>query len=193
MRACQPFSPWLGRCVTPPNTPVFLDSTSPGRVHEAVVVLLPSGARPGQAGLHVVEERGELPELLLLPLGEGVVVALGAFQLHAQEEARRRRRDVLDALGPHPLQNPALQRGRRVVAEVEPVIAVEAFEQERELAYRMKKFSSKKEEEVNDAKAARERFIKANLRLVVSVAKKAVTPKASCDKATRRTLSRKAW
>jgi RNA polymerase primary sigma factor len=44
-------------------------------------------------------------------------------------------------------------------------------EQERELAYRMKKFSSKKVEEVADANAARERFIKANLRLVVSVAK----------------------
>jgi RNA polymerase primary sigma factor len=44
-------------------------------------------------------------------------------------------------------------------------------EQERELAYRMKKMNSKKEEEVADAKSARERFIKANLRLVVSVAK----------------------
>jgi RNA polymerase primary sigma factor len=44
-------------------------------------------------------------------------------------------------------------------------------EQERQLAYRMRKFSSKNEEEVNDAKAARENFIKANLRLVVSVAK----------------------
>jgi len=44
-------------------------------------------------------------------------------------------------------------------------------EQERELAYRMKKMNSKKPEESDDAKAARERFIKANLRLVVSVAK----------------------
>ncbi|HYE99158.1 MAG TPA: sigma-70 family RNA polymerase sigma factor [Planctomycetota bacterium] len=44
-------------------------------------------------------------------------------------------------------------------------------EQERELAYRMKKMNSKKPAESDDAKAAREQFIKANLRLVVSVAK----------------------
>jgi len=44
-------------------------------------------------------------------------------------------------------------------------------EQERQLAYRMKKMASKKPEEAADARAAREQFIKANLRLVVSVAK----------------------
>ena len=44
-------------------------------------------------------------------------------------------------------------------------------EQERQLARRMLKMESKKEEEAEDAQAARQQFIKANLRLVVSVAK----------------------
>jgi RNA polymerase primary sigma factor len=44
-------------------------------------------------------------------------------------------------------------------------------EQEQQLARRMKKMSSKVVAESDDAKAAREQFIKANLRLVVSVAK----------------------
>ena len=44
-------------------------------------------------------------------------------------------------------------------------------EQERELAKRMKKLSAKREAERDDAHKAREQFIKANLRLVVSVAK----------------------
>ncbi len=44
-------------------------------------------------------------------------------------------------------------------------------EQERELAKRMKKLDSKEAEKQQDAKDAREQFIKANLRLVVSVAK----------------------
>ena len=50
-------------------------------------------------------------------------------------------------------------------------VALLTAEQERQLAYRMKKMTSKKPEEVKDAKDARENFIKANLRLVVSVAK----------------------
>jgi RNA polymerase primary sigma factor len=44
-------------------------------------------------------------------------------------------------------------------------------EQERELAKRMRKFASKHEADRADAQKAREQFIKANLRLVVSVAK----------------------
>jgi RNA polymerase primary sigma factor len=44
-------------------------------------------------------------------------------------------------------------------------------EQERELAKRMKKLAAKREAERDDAQKAREQFIKANLRLVVSVAK----------------------
>jgi RNA polymerase primary sigma factor len=44
-------------------------------------------------------------------------------------------------------------------------------EQERELARRMKGFKSKEAAKIEDAKAAREQFIRANLRLVVSVAK----------------------
>ena len=44
-------------------------------------------------------------------------------------------------------------------------------EQERQLARRMTKMESKKEEEAMDAQEARQQFIKANLRLVVSVAK----------------------
>ncbi len=50
-------------------------------------------------------------------------------------------------------------------------VALLTAEQERTLAKRMKKFSSKKPLEVQDARDAREQFIKANLRLVVSVAK----------------------
>ena len=44
-------------------------------------------------------------------------------------------------------------------------------EQERELAKRMKKLAAKRETDRTDAQRAREQFIKANLRLVVSVAK----------------------
>ncbi|HEU4339789.1 MAG TPA: sigma-70 family RNA polymerase sigma factor [Planctomycetota bacterium] len=44
-------------------------------------------------------------------------------------------------------------------------------EQERELAKRMKKLAAKRETDRTDAQKAREQFIKANLRLVVSVAK----------------------
>ena len=44
-------------------------------------------------------------------------------------------------------------------------------EQERELAKRMKKMAGKREEDRADGQKAREQFIKANLRLVVSVAK----------------------
>jgi RNA polymerase primary sigma factor len=44
-------------------------------------------------------------------------------------------------------------------------------EQERELAKRMKKLAAKREEDRADGHKAREQFIKANLRLVVSVAK----------------------
>ncbi len=44
-------------------------------------------------------------------------------------------------------------------------------EQERQLAKRMKGFKSKDPVRIDDARAAREQFIKANLRLVVSVAK----------------------
>jgi RNA polymerase primary sigma factor len=44
-------------------------------------------------------------------------------------------------------------------------------EQETELARRMRKMNSKVPAEADDARAAREQFIKANLRLVVSVAK----------------------
>jgi RNA polymerase primary sigma factor len=43
--------------------------------------------------------------------------------------------------------------------------------EERELARRMKRLGSKKEAERKDAEAAREAFIRANLRLVVSIAK----------------------
>jgi RNA polymerase primary sigma factor len=44
-------------------------------------------------------------------------------------------------------------------------------EEERELAWRMKRLDSPDENERRDAREARERFIKANLRLVVSIAK----------------------
>jgi RNA polymerase primary sigma factor len=44
-------------------------------------------------------------------------------------------------------------------------------DQEMELARRMKKMNSREPAEADDARAAREQFIKANLRLVVSVAK----------------------
>ena len=50
-------------------------------------------------------------------------------------------------------------------------VALLTAEQERELSYRMRKMTSKKEAERKDGDAARERFIRANLRLVVSVAK----------------------
>jgi RNA polymerase primary sigma factor len=50
-------------------------------------------------------------------------------------------------------------------------VALLTAPQERDLARRMKKSSSKKEEERRDAQIAREDFIRANLRLVVSIAK----------------------
>jgi RNA polymerase primary sigma factor len=50
-------------------------------------------------------------------------------------------------------------------------VALLTAEQEQQLARRMKKMNSKVEAEAADARAAREQFIKANLRLVVSVAK----------------------
>ena len=50
-------------------------------------------------------------------------------------------------------------------------VALLTAEQEHELSYRMRKMTSKKEAERKDGDAARERFIRANLRLVVSVAK----------------------
>ncbi len=50
-------------------------------------------------------------------------------------------------------------------------VALLTSAQEMELARRMKKMASKEPSEAEDARAAREQFIKANLRLVVSVAK----------------------
>ena len=50
-------------------------------------------------------------------------------------------------------------------------LSIITAEQERQLAKRMKKMQSKKQAELRDARNAREQFIKANLRLVVSVAK----------------------
>src|SRR4029079_16413299 len=38
--------------------------------------------------LNARKERSEAPELLLLPVGERMVVALGAFDAHAEEDAR---------------------------------------------------------------------------------------------------------
>jgi RNA polymerase primary sigma factor len=50
-------------------------------------------------------------------------------------------------------------------------VALLTAQQEMDLAKRMKKMNSKEPSEAEDARAAREQFIKANLRLVVSVAK----------------------
>jgi RNA polymerase primary sigma factor len=54
--------------------------------------------------------------------------------------------------------------------EIQDVALLTAL-QEQQLAKRMKKMNSKVDSEAADARAAREQFIKANLRLVVSVAK----------------------
>ncbi len=54
--------------------------------------------------------------------------------------------------------------------EIQDVALLTAL-QEQQLARRMKKMNSKIDSEAADARAAREQFIKANLRLVVSVAK----------------------
>ena len=60
------------------------------------MVISPVGYAPctlasaGRAlALDAGEEGGVLPELRALPLGEGVVVTLGALQLHAEEQPGR--------------------------------------------------------------------------------------------------------
>src|SRR5262249_12444296 len=72
---------------------------------------------PGPIGIYLTrwcEERRELPELLAVPRGEGMVVALSAFELDPQEESRRGRRQGLRFLiGRHgEAASPVIPAGR---------------------------------------------------------------------------------
>src|SRR5207245_2112430 len=69
----------------PRNGQLALVGGVTGRDDEFAVAL------PLEAG----EEGGVFPELLASPLGEGMVVALGALQANAEEDARRGRAQVL--------------------------------------------------------------------------------------------------
>ena len=77
-------SAWCGRC--PSVTPICVLSP-------------PLFAFSGVVGLHLAEERGHAPVLGLLPVGERVVVALGALELDAEEVLGRRCRSACPRRG----------------------------------------------------------------------------------------------
>ena len=70
------------------------DFFGPRQGQLAGVAFLNRAEDAGGVALDAREEGGELPKLLPLPRRERVVVALGAFQFHAEEQPGRAGRQV---------------------------------------------------------------------------------------------------